>query len=213
MWRRARAAPSSVCSPCRTEAMDRLADVGSGQPVIVGGGIAGLMTALHLAPQPVIVLTKAPLGSMAASAWAQGGIAAALGADDAPELHAADTLAAGDGLSDLSTVSRIVGEAGAAVADLARRGVRFDRGDGDGFSLGLEAAHSRRRIVHAGGDGTGREIMRALAAAAQRTPSIAILEGVEARRLMVEDGRVAGVLALGGGETMVLPSTRVVIAT
>jgi L-aspartate oxidase len=194
--------------------MDRgVEDAHAERPVIIGGGIAGLMTALHLSPQPVAVLTKAPLGLMAASAWAQGGIAAALGADDRPGLHAADTLAAGEGLSDPPTVNRIIGEAGEAVADLARHGVRFDLGAGGGFSLGLEAAHSRRRIVHAGGDGTGREIMRALADAARRTPSIAILEGVEARRLIVEDGRVAGVLAFAASGPLVLPGTRVVIAT
>ncbi|HEY1243472.1 MAG TPA: L-aspartate oxidase [Hyphomicrobiaceae bacterium] len=193
--------------------MDRGEDAYAERPVIIGGGIAGLMTALHLSPQPVAVLTRAPLGSMAASAWAQGGIAAALGADDRPELHAADTLAAGEGLCDPLTVNRIVGEAADAVADLARHGVRFDRGARGGFSLGLEAAHSRRRIVHAGGDGTGREIMRALAEAVRRTPSIAILEGVEARRLIVEDGRVAGVLARAASRPLVLPSTRVVIAT
>jgi L-aspartate oxidase len=190
-----------------------IADASAERPVIIGGGIAGLMTALHLAPQPVMVLTKAPLGLMAASAWAQGGIAAALGADDDPELHAADTIAAGAGLSDPSTVARVTRAAPAAVAELAQQGVRFDRGADGGFSLGLEAAHCRRRIVHAGGDGTGREIMRALADAARRTPSIAILEGVEARRLIVEDGRVAGVLALGQGGPLVLPAARVVIAT
>jgi L-aspartate oxidase len=191
----------------------RVEDQHAGRPVIIGGGVAGLMTALRLAPQPVTVLTKAPLGLMAASAWAQGGIAAALGADDGPELHAADTIASGVGLSDPSTVSRVTGAARAAVAELAQRGVRFDRGTDGGFSLGLEAAHGRRRIVHAEGDGTGREIMRALADAARRTPSITILEGVEAQRLIMDGGRVAGVLALGQSGPFVLPGTRVVIAT
>ncbi|TIX38719.1 MAG: FAD-dependent oxidoreductase, partial [Mesorhizobium sp.] len=71
-----------------------------GRPVIIGGGIAGLMTALHLAPQPVLLLSRAPLGADASSAWAQGGLAASLGDDDDPALHLADTLAAGDGLCD-----------------------------------------------------------------------------------------------------------------
>jgi L-aspartate oxidase len=79
--------------------------------------------------------------------------------------------------------------------------------------LGLEAAHGRRRIVHAGGDRSGSEIMRALIAAVRQTPSITVLDGVEARRLLVADGRVAGVLAASATETLVLPASRVVIAT
>jgi L-aspartate oxidase len=136
-----------------------------------------------------------------------------LGPDDHPALHAADTLAAGEGLCDPQTVSRITGAACEAVAELARRGVRFDRGSDGGFNLGLEAAHGRHRIVHARGDGTGREIMRALIDAARRTPSITILEAVEARRLILDDGRLAGVLVLAEGRPLVLPTTRVVIAT
>ena len=71
-------------------------------PLIIGGGLAGLMTALRLAPMPAVVLAKAPLGAEASSGWAQGGIAAAIGPDDDPELHLADTLAAGDGLCDVA---------------------------------------------------------------------------------------------------------------
>jgi len=154
----------------------------SGQPVVIGAGLAGLMTALHLAPEPVILLAKAPLGSGAASVWAQGGIAAALGHDDAPALHAADTIAAGDGLCDRRAVERITGAAHDAVAALLRHGVVFDRDASGAFNIGLEAAHSRRRILHARGDATGREIMRALVAAVRRTATITVLEGVEARR-------------------------------
>lgn len=68
------------------------------RPVIIGGGIAGLMTALYLVPEPVLLLSATPLGAGASSAWAQGGLAACLGEDDDPALHLADTLAAGDGL-------------------------------------------------------------------------------------------------------------------
>jgi L-aspartate oxidase len=191
------------------ESLEKLA----GRPIIAGGGLAGLLTALHLAPEPVVVLSKAPLASGAASALAQGGIAAAVGADDAPALHAADSVAAGAGLCDVHTVERIAAAAPEAVDDLARRGVAFDR-DADGrFKLGLEAAHSRRRIVHAGGDGSGREILRALIAAVRRTPSITVLEGVEARRLLMAEGRLAGVLAQTGAGPLLLRSERVVIAT
>jgi L-aspartate oxidase len=185
----------------------------AGRPVIIGAGLAGLMTALDLAPMPVVVLSRTALGSGIASAFAQGGIAAAIGDDDTPALHAEDTLAAGDGLSDRAVVERITAAAPAAVEELVRRGVAFDR-DGDGrLMLGLEAAHRRRRIVHAGGDRSGAEIMRALVDAVRRTPSITVLEGVEARRLVTRDGRVAGVLAAGAAGPLMLASDRVVIAT
>ncbi len=186
----------------------------AGRPVIVGGGIAGLMTALHLAPEPVLLLSQAPLGAEASSGWAQGGLAASLGEDDSPVVHLADTLAAGDGLCDGDLAERVVQAAPAAIETLARLGVAFDRWPGGAFRLGLEAAHRRRRIVHAGGDGTGREIMRALAEAARRTPSITVLEGVTARRLLVEDGAIAGVLGSdAAGRPVALATSRVVIAT
>jgi L-aspartate oxidase len=182
------------------------------RPVIIGGGLAGLMTALNLAPEPVILLLRAPLGEGAASAWAQGGVAAALGEDDSAARHAADTLAAGAGLCDPAAVARITAAAASAVAELCRRGVPFDR-DGEGrFALGHEAAHSRRRIVHAAGDGSGRAIMAALIAAVRRTPAIAVVAG-EARRLILEDGAVAGVLAAHGDAAFVIPTRRVVVAT
>ena len=179
----------------------------NGRPVIIGGGLAGLLIALHMAPEPVIVLSKCRLGEAASSAWAQGGIAAAIGADDSPALHLADTLAAGNRLCDPEVARGIVEAAPDAIEDLVRRGARFDR------ALGREAAHSRRRIVHAGGDATGREIMRALAIAVRAAPSVAVLEGMEARRLLLADGALSGVLAVGGGEAVVLPTARAVIAT
>src|SRR4051812_15553717 len=117
--------------------------------IIIGAGVAGLATALKLAPMPVTVLSQAPLGTGASTPWAQGGIAAALGADDAPSLHAADTLTAGAGLTDLSVATRVAQAAQQCIEDLAALGAPFDR-DADGaLLLGLEAAHSRRRIVHA----------------------------------------------------------------
>ncbi len=183
------------------------------RPVIIGGGLAGLLVALHMAPEPVIVLSKAPLGAEASSAWAQGGIAAAVGADDGPDLHLADTLAAGNGLVDVDVARRIVAAGPAAIEDLRRRGVRFDTGPDGSPLLGREAAHGRRRIVHAGGDATGREIMRALSAAVHAAPSITVVEGLETRRLLIKDGAVAGVVAAGRGTATLLPTDRVVIAT
>jgi L-aspartate oxidase len=185
----------------------------AGRPVIIGGGAAGLMTALHLAPEPVVLLSKSPLGAEASSLWAQGGLAAAVGGDDAPALHLADTLAAGAGLCDEAVANRIVHAAPAAVDHLARLGVAFDRRPDGSWRLGLEAAHGKNRIVHATGDGTGREIMRALISAVRRCPSITLLEGVEARRLIVADNAVKGVLAVGEHGPLVLDTGRVVLAT
>jgi L-aspartate oxidase len=176
-------------------------------PVIIGAGLAGLMAALHLAPQPCIVLSRAPLGEQAASAWAQGGLAAAIGPDDSPELHLADTLAAGDGLCDEPTARRIIQAAPALIEELTRLGARFDPG------LGLEAGHGRRRIVHAMGDASGREILRAVIEAVRRAPHVTSMECCSATQLLMRDGRVAGVLAQGPGGHFVLRSSRVVIAT
>src|SRR5882757_1582009 len=171
----------------------------AGAPVIIGGGLAGLMTALRLAPQPVILLAKTPLAGGAASAWAQGGVAAAVGA--------------GDGLSDPAVAARIVAAAPDAIARLERFGVAFDRDARGCFALGLEAAHGRRRIVHVTGDGTGAAIMRALVAAVVATPSITVVEGLEARRLLVDDRGIAGVLAAGPWSACLLATRRVVLAT
>jgi L-aspartate oxidase len=183
------------------------------RPVIIGAGLAGLMAALHM-QAPCVVLSRAPLGEQAASAWAQGGLAAAIGADDTPALHLADTLAAGDGLCD-TAVARTIIEAGPALVDeLARLGARFDRKQDGSLGLGLEAGHGRRRIVHAQGDASGREILRAVIEAARAAPQIDIREGCTATRLLLRDGAVAGVLVTGAdGAPFVIPATRVVIAT
>ncbi|HEY5226376.1 MAG TPA: L-aspartate oxidase [Methylovirgula sp.] len=183
------------------------------RPLIIGGGLAGLMTALQLAPQPVVLLSKSRLGGETSSILAQGGIAAAVGPDDDPDLHIADTLAAGDGLCDVAAVERIIRSGPAAIEDLARFGVHFDRDGNGALLLGLEAAHSRHRIIHAGGDASGREIIRALVEAVRKTPSITLIGGLAARRLIVEDGRVRGVLATGPLGPVLLPTNRVVIAT
>jgi L-aspartate oxidase len=188
-----------------------------GRPVVIGAGLAGLSTALHLSEhERVVVLAASPLGEGAASGWAQGGVAVALAENDSPDLHAADTLAAGDGLCDAEAVRRIVSGGPEAVSRLARLGARFDTATGGSPKLGLEAAHSRRRIVHAHGDGTGREILRALIAAVRgRTDRIALMERTEARRLLTDaNGAIAGVLAAdGSGRELVMRTSRVILAT
>jgi L-aspartate oxidase len=184
------------------------------RPIIIGAGLAGLMAALHLAPEPVLVLTRARLGENTASAWAQGGLAAAIGPGDSPAQHLADTLAAGDGLCDEPIARRIIEAAPALVEYLQDLGARFDRTPA-GLALGLEAGHAHRRIIHAQGDSSGREILRAVIEAARRTPSITLWEGVEATSLVTRNGAIAGILALAEGESTprILRSSRVVIAT
>ncbi len=180
--------------------------------VVVGAGLGGLVTALELAPLPVLLVTRAPLGRELATAWAQGGIAAAIGPDDAPDLHAADTHAAGDGICDPEVVSLVTREAPGCIDRLESFGVRFDRDPSGRLSLGREGGHGRRRIVHVR-DATGSAIAEALIEAVRRTPSITLLEGVEARELLVEEGRVVGLAALRGGERLVFNAAEVVLAT
>ncbi|ANN60993.1 L-aspartate oxidase [Mesorhizobium loti] len=187
-------------------------DIG-GAPVIVGAGLAGLLTALHLAPQPVVLLSRTPLGTEASSTLAQGGLAASLGEDDNSELHLADTLAAGDGHCDEQMARRVIEAAPQAVENLIRLGAPFDRSLDGRLRLGLEAAHSRRRIVHAAGDATGRELFRVLLGVARRTRSITIMEGMTALRLVVAQGSIVGLLAVLHGGVFALPSRRVVLAT
>jgi L-aspartate oxidase len=189
--------------------LDRL----DGQPVVVGAGIAGMMVALHLAPQPIVLVSGSPLGIGTSSALAQGGIAASIGDDDDTTLHVADTLAAGDGLCDVSVVSQVVQAGSDAIETLGRYGVRFDKGADGTLLLGLEAAHSRRRIIHAAGDATGAEIMKALVTAVRATPSITVLERAVARRLVVTDNAITGLLCAGQTDSLALATDRVVIAT
>ncbi len=185
----------------------------SGQPVIAGSGVAGLVTALRLAPRPCVVLSAAPLATESSSAWAQGGIAAAVGPDDAPGLQIADTLAAGDGLCDPAAVRRIIEAGPEAIAALAAFGACFDRAEDGSLRLGLEAAHGRRRIVHASGDGTGAELIRALVAAVRATPSITVLEGASLARVLLRDGAVCGAVIRLRGRLHRLLTSRLVIAT
>ncbi|WP_137136835.1 L-aspartate oxidase [Rhizobium sp. FKY42] len=181
--------------------------------VVIGSGIAGLTTALALAPHHIVLVTKARLGEQTSSAWAQGGIAAAMGADDSVELHLNDTLAAGDGLVDEQAASFILSRAADAVSWLEAQGASFDRQADGTLSLGLEAAHCRRRIVHASGDASGASIVNALIRQVLQTPSITVLEGAEAERLLVTEGRVCGLSLNVAGSSRTVLSSAVVLAT
>ncbi|MGE4371954.1 MAG: L-aspartate oxidase [Xanthobacter sp.] len=184
-----------------------------GQPVIIGAGLAGLSAALFLAPRPVVLLSRGALEQDGSSPLAQGGMAAAMADDDSVELHLADTLAAGAGLCDRDVAERILTAAPQAIEELLRIGTAFDRTRGGALALGLEAAHSRHRIVHAHGDGTGREAVRALSAAVRVCPSITVLEHVDVRRLLVMDGALCGVMLAGEAEGAILRTRQVVLAT
>ena len=192
--------------------------LGPGDVVIVGAGLAGLFTALKLAPLPVTVVAAAPLGQGASSMWAQGGIAAAIGEGDTPESHAHDTVVAGAGIVDDKVATLVATEATERIADLLRYGVPFDRDLEGHLVLSREAAHSEKRIVRVSGDRAGAAIMQSLIAAVRATPSIRVLEHHEAEELLVDNGRVKGVRLIrsedqGNGTFDFLPASAVVLAT
>lgn len=182
--------------------------------LVLGAGVAGLFTALKLAPYPALVLAGTRPGVSGSSAWAQGGIAAALGDGDTPEAHAHDTIAAGAGLCDAEVAGLVAREAPARIDDLLRLGAPFDRTASGALALGREAAHSRNRIVHIKGDRAGAEITGTLAVRALAAPSITLLEGYHAIELAIEDGRVVGLFArcgIGPHSRLVLFRARSVI--
>lgn len=180
--------------------------------IVVGAGLAGVACALHLAPLPVLLV--APEGSgPPASAMAQGGIAAAVAPDDDPMLHACDTLAAGAGLCDPQRVSQITGAAADVVHQLLAWGVDLDR-DGDGaLAFGLEAAHARARILHAGGDATGRRVLETLLERLRAAAHVTRLYAT-AERLCVRDNTVTGLWCSDErGRPAFLAARAVVLAT
>lgn len=182
--------------------------------LILGAGVAGLFTALKLAPFPSLVLAGARPGVSGSSAWAQGGIAAAVDPSDSWRAHARDTIAAGAGLCDAKIAEMVAREAPARIDDLVRLGAPFDRRPDGSLAVGREAAHSAARIVHIAGDRAGAEVTRTLAVRAMEEPSITLLEGFHAIELAMEDGRVAGLFArtgMGIGARLVLFRARAVI--
>ena len=186
----------------------------STRPIIIGTGIAGLWTAWRLAVEgrASVLLTKGALTD-SASAWAQGGIAVALGPGDSPGQHAADTLAAGDGLSDPEAVRVLTDEGPDRIRELLAMGAVFDRGPDGSLRMGLEAAHTRPRIIHAGGDRTGAALMAWLTEIVRADPLIEILEHTEVAALRHDGLSVTGVIALGESGAREIPAPDVVLAT
>ncbi len=155
------------------------------------------------------LVSATPLAA-SSSYWAQGGLAAAIGGDDSPERHLADTVAAGRGMVRLSAATILCHEAPGAVEDLSSLGVRFDADRRGHYALGLEGGHSARRIVHAGGAATGRRLIRQLSALVAEHQQIDVLEGRRATAILTAEGRAVGV-QLEGGEP--ISSGAVILAT
>ncbi|GJE16523.1 L-aspartate oxidase [Methylobacterium marchantiae] len=187
--------------------------LGSDRVIVVGAGVAGLATALRLSPRPVTLITASPLGSGTATGWAQGGIAAAMAEDDEAALHAADTEAAGAGLTDPVVAARVAQAGPGLIEWLVGLGAPFDRDAAGVLALGLEAAHSRRRIVRAGGDSTGRVVLDTLLKAAAATPSIEMLVATVRGLSQDEHGAVAGIVCERDGDTVHIAARAVVLAT
>lgn len=182
--------------------------------LIVGAGLAGLSAALAAAPRRVLVLIEAPVSRGCSSAWAQGGMAAALSPDDDPELHALDTIAAGAGLVDPDMARLLAREGPEAVRRLAHLGAPFDRLPDGGFHTSLEAAHSRARVARVKGDQAGRAIMEAVIAQAMAARHIEIRSGCRLRGLLQDvNGRIRGVLAEHGGRLTEIVAPATILAT
>src|SRR6201987_1013414 len=160
--------------------------------LVIGAGVAGLRAAVELAPAGrVLVLAKKEV-SDSNTQYAQGGIAAALSDEDEISLHLQDTLQAGDGLCNPQAAKVLVEDAPERIEELIAWGTQFDR-DGTKLTFGREGAHSRNRILHAHGDSTGREILRALYAKAKTMTEISVQEFEFSTDLQIEGGRVCAV--------------------
>jgi L-aspartate oxidase len=173
--------------------------------VVVGAGAAGLWCALHAAARGPVVVVAPGAAELTATAWAQGGIAAATEPDDNPDLHAADTLAAGAGLCDPRAVDVLAREAPMAVEELRGLGMRFDEGD----LPGLEGGHTVRRVLHANGDASGMALHRFLAARVAADRRIERVDG-RAVRIVVAGRTAIGVIVDSGGT---IEADRIVLAT
>jgi L-aspartate oxidase len=182
--------------------------------LIVGAGLAGLSAALACGERKALVVAAQPLFKGSSSAWAQGGIAAALKREDDPALHAADTVAAGAGLVNSAVAEQITAEGFAAVQRLAGAGAPFDRDETGRFILNLEAAHTHPRVARVRGDSAGRAIMEAMAARAMSSPNVTLRFGGALHGLLQDaGGRVRGVLIEEKGKLIEIVAPASILAT
>ncbi len=181
--------------------------------LVVGAGVAGLRAAIELAPAGrVAVLAKKEVTD-SNTQWAQGGIAAALSDEDEISFHLQDTLVAGDGLCNHAAAKILVEDAPSRIEELIQWGTEFDR-LGTKLTFGREGAHSRSRILHAHGDSTGREILRALYAKAKTLKTITICEFEFTTDLKIDNGAVRGIHVIAeGGERLSIAASTVLLAT
>ncbi len=187
-------------------------------PLVVGAGLAGLSAALEAARAgaQVLVVTPEPLLNACSSAWAQGGMAAALTAVDSAELHARDTEAAGAGLVQPDVARTLTGVGRQTVEWLAALGAPFDRDADGGFVVSLEAAHSTPRVARVGGDGAGRAILSAVVAAVRAEKRIQVWDDARLKALAQDaGGRVVGAVIARGphAKRIEIAATAVVLAT
>ena len=186
--------------------------------VIVGGGVAGLTVALNLAPRKVCVITKSSLGVNTSSSWSQAGIAASIDKDDSNQQHLDDTLKTAKGLADEAVVKKIVSESANVIKDLENIGVKFDKNPDGSFNLGLEGAHSHKRIVGSKGDSSGIEIMRGLINEVEKSEHITVLENISIDSIMHEENTIYGVIGRFTDNNIpnnhvVIQSSHIVLAT
>ncbi len=179
--------------------------------IVVGAGAAGLMTCLELPASLKVLLLNRNTSKVSSSRWAQGGIASVIRQDDSFDLHANDTLKAGDGLCDFQAVEMLVKEAPVCVDRLQNLGMIFDQSS-DQLATTLEAAHSRRRVLHVK-DRTGRALVEVLEDHIENEKNILHCRGVRVTKLLIENEECKGVQVLDGANLYFIQARAVVLAT
>jgi L-aspartate oxidase len=183
--------------------------------IVVGSGLAGLLAAFHAADYGTVALISKSELDISNSYHAQGGIAVAIGEDDDPDFHFKDTLVAGRDLCDHDSVKILVTEGLERVKDLIRLGMEFDKENDGNFKLGLEGGHSKRRVLHADGDATGKMTTSFMLKKVSEKPGITPFEFTTAVKILVEDGICKGVQALQyvDGENIIFTGKAIILAT
>jgi L-aspartate oxidase len=180
--------------------------------LVIGSGVAGLRAAIELAQHGNVIVVTKDIPTESSTGYAQGGVAVALSDEDEVGIHFEDTIRAGDGLCNEEAVKVLVEEGPGRILELIEWGAEFDR-EGTKLSFAIEAAHSRRRILHAHGDSTGKELERVLVNKVKTFKNIQRLQFCMATDLIVEDGRCIGVYALKEGDIIAVYAKATLLAT